>query len=118
MVRVIERETRPNSSYVLLGDMNDRPDAEPLAAFAGYGLVDGLAAPEETQPYRGNEPPAEVAWTHRYKPGGQPAEYGLYDQIWLSPSLAPKQSGAWIGRRGNTGGEGSDHDPAWIALEL
>ncbi len=40
------------------------------------------------------------------------------DQIWLSPALTGRQSGAFIERRSKLGGDGSDHDPAWITLEL
>ena len=59
-----------------------------------------------------------MAWTDRFKPTGLPAEYRLFDQIWLSPALAPKLAGATIGRRTHLGGDGSDHDPAWIQLTL
>ena len=40
------------------------------------------------------------------------------DQVWLSPALAPKQTGAFIDRRSKIGGDGSDRDPAWITLTL
>jgi hypothetical protein len=40
------------------------------------------------------------------------------DQVWLSPSLAAKQGGAFIERRTRVGGDGSDHDPACVTLEL
>jgi hypothetical protein len=38
-------ETRPNSRFLVVGDMNDPPDSpflEPLAAAQGLGLVFGL----------------------------------------------------------------------------
>lgn len=120
-VKIIEARTRPNSPFLLVGDMNDVPTAPTLAAIAhsGLGLVDGLANPSETRPAPvDNPPPASAAWTHRFKESGKPARYDLFDQIWLSPALAARQSGAWIKRRANLTGEGSDHDPAWVELDL
>ena len=49
---------------------------------------------------------------------GQPARDEMYDPIWLSPILADKQAETWIDRRGLLGGDGSDHDPAWIKIVL
>jgi len=119
---IILARTRPNSPFIVLGDMNDPPDSQPmapLAASAGLPLANALANPLETRPPKAdNPPPATAAWTHRFKPSGQPAEYELYDQIWLSQSLQPKQTGAFIDRRTKHGGDGSDHDPAWIELDL
>ena len=40
------------------------------------------------------------------------------DQVWLSPALARKQTGAFIERRSKVSGDGSDHDPSWVTLEL
>jgi exonuclease III len=40
------------------------------------------------------------------------------DQVWLSPALAPKLQDAFIGRRSKLGGDGSDHDPSWIVLDI
>jgi endonuclease/exonuclease/phosphatase family metal-dependent hydrolase len=79
--RIIEAQTRPNSSYVVVGDMNDPPDSPflaPLVASQALRLVDGLANPTETRPAPADTPrPATVAWTHRFKPSGQPAKYEL-----------------------------------------
>ncbi|HEX6263472.1 MAG TPA: endonuclease/exonuclease/phosphatase family protein [Actinomycetota bacterium] len=119
--RIVDRQLRPDSPFVIVGDMNDTPDSEALAGLAqgSLGLVDGLADPEETRPARPDDPPpATKAWTHRFKQGGQPARYELFDQIWLSPSLGPKQTGAFIERRTLHGGDGSDHDPAWVVLSI
>jgi exonuclease III len=81
--------------------------------------VNGLAAPQETRPAKPDDPmPTSTAWTHRFKPANQPAQYELYDQLWLSPALAAKQTAAWIDRRTKHGGDGSDHDPAWVDLDL
>ncbi|MGH6946043.1 MAG: endonuclease/exonuclease/phosphatase family protein [Kiloniellales bacterium] len=118
---IVERQTRPDSRYVLVGDMNDPPSSPFLAAFAdsSLGLVDALADPQETREARPDTPPpASKAWTHRFKPSGQPAEYLLFDHIWLSPPLAPRMSEPTIDRRSKHGGDGSDHDPAWITLDL
>lgn len=108
--------------FVVVGDMNDPPDAAPLAPLvraANLGLVNALAHPVETRPPKHDDPPpTSPAWTHRYKEAGKPARYELYDQIWLSPGLANKLDGAWIDRRTRHSGDGSDHDPAWIRLNL
>lgn len=122
MVRtIIEDQTRPRSRYLLMGDMNDAPEAAPLAAFAAsdLGLVNALANPAETREAKHDTPPPPgPSWTHRFKASGKPAEYHLYDHIWLSPSLAPRQTAATIDRRTKHSGDGSDHDPAWIELDL
>ena len=119
---IVLTQTRPNSRFILLGDMNDPPESEilePFAASPELGLVDALTDPTETRPAKAdNPPPAGPAWTHRFKPSGQPARYELYDQIWLSPSLSNKLDGSFIERRTKHGGNGSDHDPAWVELIL
>jgi len=119
---IVKQRTRPNSRYAIVGDMNDPVGSQCLSAFTQdkeLGLVDALADPQETRPPKDDTPPpATRAWTHRYKRSGQPAEYELYDQIWVSEGLAAKQTEAWIDRRTKHGGDGSDHDPAWITLEL
>jgi endonuclease/exonuclease/phosphatase family metal-dependent hydrolase len=122
VARIIKARTRPDSRYVLVGDMNDSPESEFLRGFvedAELGLTNGMATPQETRPPKADDPmPASPAWTHRFKPASQPAQYELYDQVWLSPALTPKQTAAWIDRRTKHGGDGSDHDPAWVELDL
>lgn len=122
ITRIIKARINPNSDYVIVGDMNDAPDAGPLAPLVGdttLKLVNALTNPTETRPPKAdNPPPATSAWTHRFKESGKPAEYELFDQIWLSPSLAPKQTGSFVDRRTKHSGDGSDHDPAWIGLNL
>ena len=118
---IIETETRPDSSYVVVGDMNDPPDSEfltPLASSTALKLKFGLENVQETQPGPGNPPPPSPGWTERFKPTGKPAEYTLMDQVWLSPTLAAKKTGAFIDRRSKVGGDGSDHDPSWVTLDL
>jgi hypothetical protein len=119
---IVAARTRPDSRYVVVGDMNDPPSSEWLAPFttsAELNLVDGLTDPAETRPARADDPPpASMAWTHRFKTSGQPADYELFDHIWLSPSLADHHGGAWIDRRRTHGGQGSDHDPAIVQLDI
>ncbi len=123
VAKIVEATMRPDSRFIVLGDMNDPPDSEwlaPLVSAPGLGLVDALREPVETRPPKADDPPPpdSGAWTHRFKPPNEPAQYDLYDQIWLSPALADGQEGAWVDRREHHGGDGSDHDPAWVELEL
>jgi len=120
--QIIKKQMRPNSRYIVVGDMDDPVDSEwlaPLIKSDDLKLKNALTAPQETRPAKADDPgPSSTAWTHRYKPSGKPAEYQLYDQIWLSPALAGKQVEAWIERRTTLGGDGSDHDPSWVVLKL
>lgn len=122
---VIAGAERPDSSYVLLGDMNDAHNSEylqPMLTVENQRLVNGLANPQETRPPKAESQgpgPQTSAWTYRRNPSGPaPPEYRLIDQIWLSPRLASRQVGAFIDRRKLHGGDGSDHDPAWVELEF
>lgn len=119
LARIIKQRNRPDSAYIVLGDLNDTHDAlslSPLLTDQELGLVNALANPTETQPYK--EIVGTTAWTHRFKHSGKPADYELFDQIWLSQKLAEKQQGAFIDRRTLASGDGSDHDPAWVVLEI
>ncbi len=118
---IFKLQMHPTQPYILVGDMNDTPDSQPLAAFNDprVGMINALANPDESRPAKkDNPPPASKAWTHRFKPSGQPARYDLFDQIWISPVLGPSLTKAMIDRRSKHGGDGSDHDPAWIELEF
>ena len=121
---IVKKQTRPTSRFIILGDMNDPPDSPHLAPFttdAELNLTNALANAQETKPPRvpsNITPPPHTSWTHRYKKTGKPAEYELYDQIWVSHALSTRVTGAWIQRRKNLTGDGSDHDPAWIELML
>ena len=132
--RIIGRMERPNSRFVLLGDMNDPPDStflQPMLTVDGQPLVNALVDARETRaakvetPGQGPGPQNNTVWTHRFNPPG-PAfpEYELLDQIWISQALSdrleavPEERRAHIDRRRNHGGDGSDHDPAWIELDL
>lgn len=120
--RIVKQQTRPDSRYVVAGDMNDPLESEFLDGFARdpeLRLVNGLATPRETRPAKADTPmPSSTAWTYRFKAANQPAQYALYDQVWLSPALAGRQRSAWIDRRSKHSGDGSDHDPAWVELEI
>jgi endonuclease/exonuclease/phosphatase family metal-dependent hydrolase len=122
VTEIVERRTRPDGRYVILGDMNDPVDSlwlSPLVQSPALKLVDGLANPIETRPPKPDNPmPATAAWSYRHKEPGQPALYTLFDHIWLSPALAAHQTGAWIDRRKRHGGDGSDHDPTWVELDF
>ncbi|MDP9342673.1 MAG: hypothetical protein M3Q23_11405 [Actinomycetota bacterium] len=118
---IIRARTRPDSTFAVLGDMNDNPDSAPLAPLVSSDLelVNALVDPTESQGSPGEDPmPKTTAWTERFKPTGQPAEHNLFDQIWLSPSLGPKLLHSEINRRTHLSGDGSDHDPAWVRLTV
>ncbi len=124
---IINGRQTPQTPFVLLGDMNDGPGSAflaPMLDIAGQPLVNGLTDAVETRPPKqesANQGPGPQTpnWTHRYNPPG-PAfpEYAQYDQIWLSPALAPALESAQIDRRKTHGGDGSDHDPAWVVLDI
>lgn len=121
---IVAQRMRPDGRYIIAGDLNDPPDAlplQPLLTIEGRTLFNALTSPQETRPPKpeadGHDPPSP-AWTHRYKEPGQPPEHRLFDQIWLSPALAPAFRAAWIDRRSKHGGDGSDHDPAWVEMDL
>jgi hypothetical protein len=107
---------------VITGDVNDPPSSPCLAPFVDsteLRLRDALADPVEARPARPDDPPPPgPAWTHRFKESGQPAEYELFDHIWLSEPLAERQDGAWIVRRRTYGGQGIDHNPAIARLAI
>ena len=42
----------------------------------------------------------------------------LFDQIWLCPALTAHQTADWINRRASLTGEGSDHNPAWVEVDV
>jgi len=125
--RIMSRMERPDSRFVLTGDMNDPPNSPQLAAMPlsdGQQLVNALANPAETRPAKaetqGQGPgPQNSAWTNRFNPSGPaPPQYELFDHIWLSQSLATRFQNATIDRRTKHSGDGSDHDPAWIDLDV
>lgn len=120
MAQIIARETRPNSRYVVVGDMNDDPDSVFMSPFVDSDLdvSDGLVGVTETRASKPETigPQPDARWTSRYKQPGQDPQHRLFDQIWVSPHLAPNVAHPMIDRRRTHGGDGSDHDPAWITL--
>lgn len=127
IARILSAEERRGAKFVLVGDMNDPPDSPflaPMLEVDGDPLVNALAAAVETRPAKAETPgqgpgPASPVWTHRYNPpGAEPPRYELFDHVWLSSALAPRLLSAHIDRRTRHGGDGSDHNPAWVVLDL
>jgi endonuclease/exonuclease/phosphatase family metal-dependent hydrolase len=124
VAEIVAKRMPSNGKYILLGDMNDPPDAapiRPMLKIEGNVLFNALQNPAETRPAKpeaDGSTPQTTAWTHRFKATGQPAQHELFDQIWLSPSLKNAFVKSMIDRRTKHSGDGSDHDPAWIELSL
>jgi hypothetical protein len=106
--------------------MNDSPDSQYLAPFVdNLNIVNALENPQEVRSLPPKDTgyvaklPDNKAWTHRFKPKGEEANFELLDHIWLSSALADhhNQADAWIDHRvRGINGDGSDHDPAYIKL--
>jgi endonuclease/exonuclease/phosphatase family metal-dependent hydrolase len=119
IAQIIAARTSTRQRYMLCGDMNDTPGSVPLKAIAGSGMVDALTAPTEVGTVKTSvQLPASAAWTSTHKASGQPRTFDLIDQIWLSPALAPRLTGSFIGRRRKLSRDGTDHDPAWVTFDL
>jgi endonuclease/exonuclease/phosphatase family metal-dependent hydrolase len=107
--------------HIVCGDMNDSPDSEPLRFLrdAPTGLHDGLRAPIETPPYTlpEEDAPTSARWTHRYRED-KTTSYELFDQIWLDPQALALQTGSGIQRRTKKTKDGTDHDAAWVDLNI
>jgi endonuclease/exonuclease/phosphatase family metal-dependent hydrolase len=119
-IATIIGERPPPGPYLIVGDMNDGPNESRLKSLRDMNLINALSDPDETGgPYPADDPdqPPTKAWTHRFRDKGH-TDYELFDQIWLSPALAPKQTAAFIQRRTSRGGDASDHDPAVVRLNL
>lgn len=123
IAELVSRRRRSDSKYIIAGDMNDPPDAaplQPMLTIDANPLFNAITNPQETRPPRpeaSGEDPQNPAWTYRYIESGHP-KHKLYDQIWLSPALASAFQAAYIDRRRLHGGDGSDHDPVWIELNI
>ncbi|HET6987654.1 MAG TPA: endonuclease/exonuclease/phosphatase family protein [Kribbella sp.] len=119
IVRIIGQRMSTRQRYLLCGDMNDTPDSPALVAYAQSGLVNALTSPTEVGTVTTTvDLPASPAWTSTFKAARQPRTFDLIDQIWMSPALAPRLSASFIGRRRRLARDGTDHDPAWVSLEL
>lgn len=125
--KIINRMERPGSRFVLTGDMNDPPDSEHIQSMLcadGHPLVNALENAVENRPAKaetrgqGDGPQSQV-WTHRFNPDGpETPRYELLDHIWMSQAMAPLASNPMIDRRTKHGGDGSDHDPAWVDFDV
>ncbi len=127
IAKIIGRMERSDGRFVLTGDMNDPPDSEflkPMLTIDNRPLINALENPSETRPAKAEAPgqgpgPQTTAWTHRFNPPGPGfPEYALFDHIWVSQALSDRFGHATIDRRTKHGGDGSDHDPAWIDLDI
>ena len=125
--RIIGRMERSDSRFVLAGDMNDPPNSQflaPMLTVDNKPLINTLADPAETRPAKAETPgqgpgPQTRAWTHRFNPAGPSfPEYQLFDHIWVSETLRERFANPTIDRRTKHEGDGSDHDPAWVELDL
>ncbi|MEE9453596.1 MAG: endonuclease/exonuclease/phosphatase family protein [Paracoccaceae bacterium] len=125
--RIISAQERAGGKFVLLGDMNDPEDSSDIAPMLiadGDPLHNALENAVETRAAKaettGQGPgPQSTMWTHRFNPPGPEfPRYELFDHIWVSDSLRNKVVSAHIDRRTKHGGDGSDHDPAWIVLDV
>jgi endonuclease/exonuclease/phosphatase family metal-dependent hydrolase len=117
---IVRGQMADDSKYVILGDMNDVPGSGNLKPFIdGLKLVDGLKNATETNdaPDSSKYPPPHKLWTHRHLSDGK-ATFSLYDQIWVSEALKDKVSDPKIKRRKTWTTSGSDHDPAYLTLNL
>lgn len=84
-----------------------RSARQPLSCAARPGPQVGAGrpsnSPQETRPAKADTPAANVLCLDApLEDSRRPARYELFDQIWLSPSLASKQSDAQIERRNVT----------------
>jgi len=119
IVKIMSSRMSTRQRYLLCGDMNDTPDSPALVAYAQAGLTNALTAPTEVGTLQTKVVlPASSAWTSTFKESGQQRSFDLIDQIWLSPALAPRLQGSFIGRRQKLARDGTDHDPAWVSLDL
>lgn len=122
-VAKILRLQRLTRRIVVTGDFNDTPDADTLAALAGVHLREHIHAGSTIAgPNRAgamiDDRFADLSpdmWTHRYRAHGT-TSFALYDQIWTSSDLVV--AAAHVMRRTQISGDGSDHDPACIDLDL
>jgi endonuclease/exonuclease/phosphatase family metal-dependent hydrolase len=124
IARVVAARTRPDTRYVIAGDLNDSPDAATLQPMVtGLDLIDGLANVTESRPPPAATPensPTSARWTNRHAVAKAPDRFELFDQIWLSHALDGHVAHAEIERRiawsASAAGVGSDHDPSWLQL--
>lgn len=105
--------------YVVLGDINDAPESEPLASLPGTGLVNASRAHGEADvlPLRRSHASRQAALDPPIPRRGTDRLW-RYDHARVSPDLRDRVVDAWILRRTTRGGDASDHDPAAVELRL
>ena len=122
-IAAILRRQRLTRRVVVLGDLNDAPDAATLSALTGAGLREHIGAADTIPgPDRAGRMRADAfaglsgtMWTHRHRAGGA-VSFGLYDHVWTSPDVPV--TGAHVMRRTQISGDGTDHDPACVDVDL
>ncbi len=122
-IRQILRRQRLARRVVVTGDLNDAPDADALADLREANLTEQIqhgstvAGPNRSGGLIDDEfaDLSPTIWTHRHRAKGI-TTFALYDQIWTSPDLAV--TAAHVMRRTQISGDGSDHDPAYVDLDL
>ena len=132
MHEIIDKHHTANDPFMVCGDFNDHPNSDTLSPLiqGNLDLHDVLHGgvqvdferPEGEGPRISNpqDQPADEDWTHRLSVSNGPDIYERFDQMLLSPSLQPKQTGARIQRRTHWGknNAGTDHDPLSVDLDL
>lgn len=122
-ITAILRHQRLTRRVVVLGDMNDEPDGSALTALTEAGLSEHIhGATTIPGPDRHGVLIADKfsdlhpgMWTHRFRGHGE-THFGLYDQIWTSQDVPV--AAAYVMRRTQISGDGTDHDPACVDLDL
>lgn len=122
-IKAILRRQHLTRRVVVTGDMNDAPDSPTLAALAEAGLTEQISTGTTIPgPNRkgalvddGFAGLSDHMWTNRHRAKGN-VSFNLYDHIWTTPDLPV--TAAHVMRRTLIGGDGSDHDPACIDVEV
>ena len=122
-VAAILRRQRLTRRVVVLGDLNDAPGAATLAALGRVGLREHVQGADTIPgPNRAGALVADkfadlsgTMWTHRHR-AREVVSFALYDQIWASPDVPV--TAAHVMRRTQISGDGTDHDPAAVDIDL